>query len=394
MAKFPIFGASDDDPGAGPSYAFLCSPSLINWDASEANRHSHVSEDCWVSEFTVTLEVAPGVGKSRTFTVGNEFGASDASVTISGTNTTGTWTGPPVFITEGDSAYIIQTGSGTPAAPLNVHWHVFLNTIGNKTFIMGANSATASTSVTQYTAPFGAGAWTTTSKAQDMPVPTNGTLTKAWVYINGSSDVGDSYVVSMRLNDTTDALACTIADFDVWDTQTGSVALSAGDNIQIKCVPSGTPTAVIVSWCFTFEPTINGESICGYGAATTLSTTATQYGQPIGNGNGWGTSEADRSVRLPGCSLKKLYVRLHVAPGAAKSRTITMRDNAANSALTVTISGTNLTGNDTTHTVTHTANQTISMQSVPTLAPAAAQCHFGYVIVTPQPAPKARSYIY
>lgn len=384
--KFPIFGASNDDMGTSAAFAYLSSTHAIDWNATEARRQIPLSEAVTVSDFKVILDTAPGVGNSRTFTLRKNGGDTAATVTISGAATSAAFAGSVSFAA-GDLISIGATSTGTPTAPGNTYWYTYLNTTGQKALIMGGSANVAPNGADNYVDVFGGTAWTTTSGDQDVPVPTGGNLTKLAVATSGAPTAGKSYAFSMRLNGSSDVLTATVSGTGTSASATGSQALVAGDLIQFKSSPSGTPTQAAVGWCFTFEPTINGESIAGFGAASALSTTTTQYSQPLGVGNnGWSTAEANHLLKLPACSYKNLYVRLSAAPVGVATRTITMRDNSAASALTVTITGAATTGNDTTHTVTHTADQSIGVQSALATAPAAANLHMGYVIVTTQPA--------
>jgi hypothetical protein len=392
--KFPVLGASNDDPGTSAVYNFMASTFGIDWATLENRRQIPLSEDITLTDLRVIMDTAPGAGTSRTITVRKNGADTIATITVSDAATSGSWSGSVSFVA-GDLIGLKTTVTGTPANPVNMYWSTFMSTVGNKALIMGGSPNVAPNGAVNYINAFGGAAWTTTSADQDSVVPTGGTLTKIAVATpEGSPGTGKSYAFSMRLNNTSDVLTATISDTNTAASATGSQALSAGDTIQLKESPSGTPTQIRAGWCFTFEPTTGGENIYGFGTATALSTSTTQYEQPLGIGNGYGATESGRLIKLPACTIKKLYVRLSAAPGAGTSRTITWRDNSAASSLAVTVSGTNTTGNDTTHSVTHTADQAGDIQSVPTTTPAAASLHIGYVIATAQPAESDYGYVY
>lgn len=70
-------------------------------------------------------------------------------------------------------------------------------------------------------------------------------------------------------------------------------------------------------------------------------------------------------------TVRNLRITLRTAPGAGKSRTFTLRKNAADQSVTVTISDANTTAVDTTNSFTYAAGDLLSVKSVPTSTPAA-----------------------
>jgi hypothetical protein len=383
--KFPIFGGSDDAPNStAVRYAYLGNTDLTDWVSSEPNRQIPLSEDLTITDLKVMVDTAPGAGKSRTFTVRKNGADTGVTCTISDTNTSAVFSGSVSF-TAGDLICLSSTPSGTPTAPGNIFWWLFASTTGSKFLIMGGTDSNFSATADNFTNPFGSSSSITSATNQDVVVPTGGSITKAAVAVSVAPGTGKSYAVSMRVNNTTDALTTTVADTNTSATATGSQALSAGNSITIKCHPSGTPASTRIAWCFTFVPTTDGEAFFGYGAGTPLATSGATYEQPLGVGAVQPTTESLAYLKLPACTIKSMYVRIPTAPGVGATRTFTWRDNAADSALTVTISGTNLTGNDTTHSVVHTADQTVGIASTVSLVPAPAACsgmHIGYVILS------------
>lgn len=384
--KFPIFGASDDAYGTGTVFQYLNAAFGNDWSATENQRQIPISENITITDFKVMLTTAPGVGKSRTFVIRQNGSDTGVTCTISDANTSGTFSGSVSF-TAGDLLSIKHTSSGTPTASGTTYWHMFMMTAGQKYLLMGACGQDAPTGALNYCDPFGDTTWTTGALARDTIVPTTGNLTKLTVALTTTTPgTGKSYACAMRLNNTSDVLTATISDANTSASATGSQALAAGDTLQMKQTPSGTPTAGRLGWCFTFEPTTNGESFYGFGSGSGMSTSATQYEQPIGVGaTGWSATESARQLKLPAGTIKNLYVRISGVPGAGTSRTFTLRDNGASSTLTTTIGAAATTGNDTSHSVTHTADQTIGIQSSLTGTPASAHAHLGFVVVTVQP---------
>jgi hypothetical protein len=71
-------------------------------------------------------------------------------------------------------------------------------------------------------------------------------------------------------------------------------------------------------------------------------------------------------------TLNRLFVTLTVAPGGVTSRTFTVRKNAANTTLAVTITGAATTGSNTATPTAFVQGDLISVQTTVSGAPAAA----------------------
>jgi hypothetical protein len=384
--RFAIFGGSNDNFGTADTYAFLASSHAIDWSTTEAQRQIKLTEDVVITGMTFLPTTAPGVGNTRTFTVRKNGVDTGVTLTISGTDTSGTFSGSVAFA-DGDLISLKASSTGTPAAPGNTYWHLTLNTTGQKALLMGGCAGTPSTTVTQYTNPFGASNWSGTSAVLDVPVACPGNVTKSAFVTSAAPGAGKSFAFSLRLNAATDALTATVADANTSATATGSQALVAGDNIQMKSVPAGTPTAGVVGWCLTFEPATDGETFTGYGSSAAPSTTATHFEQPLGVGlNGWNASSGGRRVRPPACDIKDVQVRLSAAPGIGSSRTIRLGYDAVTTH-TVTITDLATTGVDTTSAAIPAdggAAGLILASAVPAIPPAACNVHVGYALVFPQ----------
>lgn len=91
--------------------------------------------------------------------------------------------------------------------------------------------------------------------------------------------------------------------------------------------------------------------------------------------------EIGATIVMPfSATLKNFYVTLDVAPGAGNSWTLTIRKNQASTALTITISGSDDTGNDTTHTVSVAAGDKISILITATGSPSPSGAQWGFQV--------------
>lgn len=128
---------------------------------------------------------------------------------------------------------------------------------------------------------------------------------------------------------------------------TNRVSFSAGDSIIFRANPTGTPTAQSnpVQIACVLEGVNKGEGAIF--AAHQGSATGGYYVHFGANNDTSGTETARNIVMPTDGIISSLYVRLTAAPGVGNSRTYVVRKNGADTALTVTISGTNTTGSVT-----------------------------------------------
>ncbi|GAJ11751.1 unnamed protein product, partial [marine sediment metagenome] len=105
----------------------------------------------------------------------------------------------------------------------------------------------------------------------------------------------------------------------------------------------------------------------------TLSNIATEYAQVMGETWSPSSTENDyRQVCPTSGKIKNLYVALNVDPGTSPDAyRFTLRVNKADSALTVTITADDTTGNDTAHEVTVAAGDVLTMKIEPLNGPSA-----------------------
>jgi hypothetical protein len=112
--------------------------------------------------------------------------------------------------------------------------------------------------------------------------------------------------------------------------------------------------------------------------AQTAPSTGTSFTSLQGGHNGFTTIEAEGSApwSVAG-TFQKLYVTLATAPGAGKSLTFTVRKNGVDSALAVTISGTNTAGSDLTNTVSVTPGDLLTLKCVGSGTPTVSKVQVG-----------------
>jgi hypothetical protein len=125
----------------------------------------------------------------------------------------------------------------------------------------------------------------------------------------------------------------------------------------------------------------------GYGVLTGRTIglgNGTRYGTPQGFSSA-NNVETDVDSIIPNgtCVAQALTVQVTTSPGAGNSRTFTLRDDAADTSLTCTVSGTNTTCNSGAATVAIAAGSRVSLKSVAAGAPPNTDALFGFLCVAP-----------
>jgi len=105
------------------------------------------------------------------------------------------------------------------------------------------------------------------------------------------------------------------------------------------------------------------------GTYDTLAGAGTEYNVLMGTGVWNATESANHQLMPTAGTISSLYVQLSANVGAGATQIITLMKNGAATALTVTISAGASTGNDTGHSVSFVAGDTVSLRSTVTGAP-------------------------
>lgn len=360
------------------------------------------------SHLSITADVAPGVGKSRTVTLRKGSAGTALTVTLSGTNTTAT-SSTTVMLAVGDLLDLSLANSGSPSGTnISVSWTFDGTAAGVSSYAISPQTANPATSSTSYVPPFTFTNNHWSSVQLTDPVPTSGTITRYDVTLAAAPGTGKSWQAFFVKNGTvqngagvTTDTRLTIADTATSGSWTGSLAVSPSDLLVVGITPTGTPTAANTSVAVQFTATTDGQSLLCGESDDSPSTSAVGYQQLIPTSAhatfAWNTTEANRQVNIgpDTFTLGNLYVWLRSAPGTSKSYTLDLRQNAASpaNAPTVTISGSNLQGNDTTHTLSISAADLLAMRMTPSGTPSApAQQSWCFVETASPPAPGSSTF--
>lgn len=210
------------------------------------------------------------------------------------------------------------------------------------------------------------------------PMPAAGTLSNFVVRLDtapGAAASGKSWTLTVEKNGADTALTCTISETG----QTGadlshSVSYVAGDRISVKATPANTPSTGTVAFSMDND-CVSGQALVS-GGDSTLSTSASTY-VPLQNG-ATATASTNLAVPVPtDGTISKLYLSAGGSPGTSKSYTAVLVKNGTDTALTAQISGAATTANDTTHSVSVTAGDTVYWRFDPAGTPTARRIHLG-----------------
>jgi len=245
--------------------------------------------------------------------------------------------------------------------------------------IFGSENSYPNTTTTNYIQPSTTllTSWNATLTNRVQIIPGTFTISNLYVLLDTAPTSGKSWQFDVMKNGSTTGVTVTISDSAVTaEDTTNSVSFSAGDTISLRSVPSGTPTAGTNIW---WNMKVDGTGTPLMGSSTVnASASATNSSSPMGVHNAFRTTLADADIIVPTSgTFSNLYVSLSGTPGAGKSYVFELYKNSSATGLTVTISGTATTANDTTHTFTVTAGDRIHFRSTPSGTPSARVPSFG-----------------
>lgn len=245
----------------------------------------------------------------------------------------------------------------------------------------GGNFATSGTT---YFPVFGGTTSTSTEANRYLVMPTAGTISDFYAGA-GASPTAGTYVLTLMKGGNPQTLTVTLSDANVTTDIVNTVAVVAGDVIDIRLTTTGTPTATYGFWGFKFTPTTADETVLFGSSSTNLSGSATEYISPTGVTIGVQPQTIiDGQIVAPANgTFTKIQALVSAAPGAGgsgKSRTFALNVDGTDSALTTTISETATTGS-ATGSIAVTAGQLLTISSVPTSTPASAKGYVSLVFV-------------
>lgn len=347
-----IGGDNSALPSGDVSYASVASG--YSWSNAAAYRYQCVSTSGTLNNLYISLSSAL-TGGSYTICLYQNGNPTSLSVTISSGSSSGSDTTHSVSLSAGDLVCLRCTPSGTSDTPV-VYWSSqFTGANTGESLILGCIGC--DTATTQY-APIlqGYGISSATPADAYQIIPTAGTIKNLYVAMDANPGGGIcDYKFTLYQNGSATALTCTIAGTNTTGNDTThSVSVAAGDYVYLAIVPENSPTnAPDIAIGLTFAASIDGESLILGGSATYYSSGSAQYNRLSNNAFSLSFQTTESIVNQGGHSgftLKKLYAKIAVAPGAGNGLNLTVRGLSGSTNIVATISDPATTGNDTTHT--------------------------------------------
>lgn len=295
----------------------------------------------YYQSYNTVITTAPGVGVTRNFAFTLNGNATLLVNAISGTNTSATDTTHTVTAYPGDTVEIAQTVSGgTPAVGDPAEYR--LKKVSEAQALMSTSNGTASTTLTRYFGIQSTGGIATTSAAATQTMNESGTLSTFYYAISGTSLSTGNYTLTLYKNGSATAAVYTVTSTTVTADTSTSVSYVAGDYFWWQIDPS-TPTApnaakVIMASCVNTPSTAGNFSLFSSSNAN-FGTTGPKYNNWYGDGV-WNATETNVQTTAYAWTLTALRADLGVDTGAAKSRVVTFRKNAAGTSATVTFNNT------------------------------------------------------
>lgn len=339
-----------------------------------------VAADGYIKELRVITNIAPGLGKSYTFTVYLNGVVTLLTVTISGAaDTSGSDMVNTVLVAPGDKIYLYVEMAGVPVAPL-ARWSSMFESINpNESLIVGGQRASLTTTAARYNSWGGGSSWSTLELARTQCVSAKGTIRNLYCEVLTAPGVGKSWTFVLRLNGAATALSVKIEDLATTGNNVAdanAIAVVPGDYISIRLTPAGTPAACLgCGWGALFVADVDGESLL-LGSSDNrildILNADNWYWINVGGNTPIGLADATVNRLTRACTLSNLYVKLRFVPGAGDSHTFMVRKESADTTLTCGISGAvDTTGNETLTTVDCLIDEVLCMKVSNAGAPAA-----------------------
>jgi hypothetical protein len=333
--------------------------------SNSANRYTSLMQQqspTWGSAVTSgstgSREIAQVPGTLRNFTIRAKSsftqGSYTATVLVNATATsiTCTITFPATSCTDSTHAAVVAVGQGMEVrvagsgSPDLVGFSTAIDFSPKGTGILAATTLGAEPTSTYGYAYLGnrAGFSAIDSVSTQSLFPLNGTLSA--MLFNGANSPGGSgsgFTFSIRKNQATTTLTCTLTDPAVsCSDSTHAIQISDGDLLNMVSVPNGTPgtTGATNGLAFKFVPQTIGDFFFFSG---TLVTGNEDPGSPIYlpfSGGQSTTTQADVQQVANAMTIKKVDVSMNAAPGNGTSRTYTLEKNGVATPVTCTVANT------------------------------------------------------
>ena len=163
-----------------------------------------------------------------------------------------------------------------------------------------------------------------------------------------------------------------------------SLSVSAGDLVYITYERiSGGAINVYGGVSIAFDPTTAGQFIIPGLSRTNLTNSATVYAGAVGAVSSFSSSVVEIVTPISAISIGNFRIYLETAPGSSKSYQFDFTEDGSTSPVsgspTITMSGTNQTGVDSSNAINLTDGHTFTIREVPNSTPAVGKMTWGLV---------------
>ncbi len=341
-----------------------------------------------VRKMRVRLTAAVTGGTTITFTFRLNEASSAMTLTFNPGDTDLTYTASSISVSAGDRVNFQTVNTGSGGGTGITLSYEFEPTTGSKS-VYGSNFINGSGTTPLYIGPTcGFITQGPTLAAVVCVIPCPGTITDAAVCLDGAPGGSHTWTLWLSTNngssftkqDGSGGTPDTSVNLTAARTGTTSfsLAVSAGDLVYATYERlSGSGINLYGGYSIAFDPTTAGQFIIPGVSQSTLFTGGTGYTPGAEGATPPQSSITNASIitGITSVTLGKLYVYLSVAPGSTKSYqfdyTIDESTSPAGGSPTVTVTGTAVTGNDTSSTLALTDDHLLTLRQVPTNSPAA-----------------------
>ena len=289
------------------------------------------------SSLCVNLTNAPGTGASWTWTLYKNGLDEYLSVTISGTQTRACDLVDTAGFVPGDLVALHVTPSSSPVpAPSFASWYIVQTPVAaGETILFGSQQVGNA----QYLSLAGNSSSLSSEAAMATVIPTAGTVTK---FIAEYVGTGSSVTATLDQNESASPLNASLSASGTFVEQPGNLSVSAGDVLDVNEIGITASSAVYAS--VVFVPNVSGQFVIPTWR-NVLTDADPLFYLPITGRSDDNLQPIEAQAQQIGdnVQIQGVFARTTVAPGSGAQYAFTLRDNAANTTLATTLSGTNLT---------------------------------------------------
>jgi hypothetical protein len=249
---------------AGTSYSCLMNGMPITYNATEAGANQVCPTDGQIKKLYVSLNVSPGVAPDAYRYTLRKNGISTAlTCTITAPATTSNDIVNSVSVVSGDILTIMVEPLNVPAnSPNSAFGTTFVASIDGESIILGGTQDDLNTAAIEYnqiTPVSNQGSWIAT-ETDKLELSQVCVIKKLYVRVSVASGVGTSWTFTLRSNISDAPLLVILNNVATGYDITNQVSIGIGDDLSIKCTPTGVPVVADAYWgmvCYSDKASLN-----------------------------------------------------------------------------------------------------------------------------------------